>query len=132
MDELPPAYDQDINAREVAAGALVYGQTLGPALSSARQEAIALYAGLAVPGAQKYGVDNQSTVLRLQTLLKANTKPRKPWGLQDDGDVWQAIEKAVITRGREATEVENVKGHATNTHSQWRNHGGEASWERSC
>ena len=39
---------EDVHTKERAAGLLVYGQTTGPALSSTRQEAIALYAGLVI------------------------------------------------------------------------------------
>ena len=106
----------EVHTKECDAGVLVYGQTTGPALSSARQEAIALYAGLAIPGAQRYGVDNTSAVLDLQQDLRRKGQRGKPWGLQDDGDVWEMIAKAIAARGKSATAVTKVKGHAKQEH----------------
>ena len=51
-------------------GLLTYGQGCGPAMSSARREALGLYAALAVEGARNIGIDNASVVLRATELLR--------------------------------------------------------------
>jgi hypothetical protein len=38
---------------------------------------------------------------------------RKPWGLQNDGDLWELFFGAVLARGPRAHAFEKVKGHAT-------------------
>ena len=89
------------------------GQNAGPGLSSARAEAMGLLATLVAPRAIHVGIDNASVVRRAQTLLAMRRSGQKrhvkPWGLQDDGDVWQAVESVVLSKGAHAAEVSKVK-----------------------
>ena len=93
-------------------GWMAYGATAGPALSSTRQEAIALYAGLSLQGPQHFGVDNAAVVKIYDRMLSKRTRNQKPWGLVDDGDLWGAIEEATIARGWDSNAISKVKGHA--------------------
>ena len=36
----------------------------------------------------------------------------KPWGLQRDGDVWEAFFEAILVKGPETNHLTKVKGHA--------------------
>ena len=96
------------------------GQILDPPLSSTRAEAFGLYATLATLGPVHVGIDNAGVVRRANLLLQAPGRQRqhrcKPWGLVDDGDVWEAIAAAVHKKGRHAVAVSKVKGHATTSH----------------
>ena len=80
---------------QVGEGTGCHGETLAPAMSSTRQEAIALYAGISLQKPQTFGIDNQAVVTRFNKLLKQKGKVKKPTGLQEDGDVWEAIATAV-------------------------------------
>ena len=93
-------------------GCIGCGQALGPALSSTRMEAMAIYAGLAIPGALHIELDNQSAARRARRLIRKGA-PRKPWGMQPDGDIWQAIHANLAGRGTGAILVSKLKGHAT-------------------
>ena len=89
------------------------GQSLGPGLSSARQEAMAIYAAMGTPRSHHFGVDNSAVVRRLQKLLRARGHHRRPWGLQDDGDIWQCIAQCIRQQRVEAYKITKVTGHAT-------------------
>ena len=93
------------------------GQIMGPALSSTRTEAFGLLAALAAPGPVHVGIDNYGVVKHAGHLLQPKGRrrraKRKPWGLQDDGDVWEAVANAVHAKGPRAVQVSKVKGHAT-------------------
>ena len=88
-----------------------FGQSLGPALSSTRQEAIAIYASVALPGPRHCGVDNQSAINRANEILAGNCG-RRPWGMQDDGDVWQVFAQETAAKGVTSLQLSKVKGHA--------------------
>ena len=68
---------------------IIGGHGAGPAISSTRQEALGFYAALAIQKPQNIGIDNKGVVLRGTKLLKTRGRSGKPWGLQDDGDVWE-------------------------------------------
>ena len=39
-------------------------------------------------------------------------KPKKPWSLQKDGDLWQIFHEFVRAKGHTAVKITKVKGHA--------------------
>ena len=92
------------------------GLAMGPACSSARQEAIALYAGLAVQQPMHFGIDNAAVVQRASHLLKGRRAKTKPWGLQDDGDVWSQIARIITGLRTKHYRISKLKGHATEQH----------------
>ena len=47
---------------------------------------------------------------------KLNKPERLHWRMQKDGDVWQAIWRAILAKGPHAIKVSKVKGHATEQH----------------
>ena len=110
VEDLPDELLDIGHAKHHPAGALVYGQALGPALSSARMEAIAFLASTAVKGAHRCGIDNKAVVRRAQKLLRGRMASSRPWGRQDDGDVWMAIHSMIQEKTREALGVTTVKG----------------------
>ena len=115
-DDVPEALKEVGHLEQVEGGTLVYGQTQGPALSSARQEAIALYAALALPHPHVYGIDNAAVVKRAKEHLKHCNPRRKPWGSQPDGDVWESIVEVLQRRTCGSVRVKKVKGHAKDEH----------------
>ena len=86
---------------------------MGPALSSTRQEAIAWYAALALNRPQNTGIDNAAVVKRGTKLIAAKGVGRKPWALQDDGDVWERIAHIIQRRKPGQLTLTKLKGHAT-------------------
>ena len=84
-------------------------------MSSTRAEAVGILAALGIPGPLHIGLDNASAVKRTKQLLKERM-PRKPWALQDDGDVWESIALAIGAQGRHSTNVSKLKGHAKDVH----------------
>ena len=95
------------------AGVLAYGQNLGPGLSSTRAEALALYAAMALPGPLHVGIDSAAVIRRGTKLLRSGRAPRRPWGLQADGDIWMHISANMRGRGRASMKLTKLKGHAT-------------------
>ena len=96
-------------------GQLLWGQLAGAGISSTRTEAFGFLAGLTCPGPIHAGIDNAGVVKRAKALLKARRRNAhvRHWALQDDGDVWQAIDQGVQSKGLAAVAVSKVKGHAT-------------------
>ena len=70
-EALPLQLRDDAHVTETEHGVIAGGQTNGPALSSARQEAIGWYAGLAIQKAQNVAIDNSAVVQRATELLRA-------------------------------------------------------------
>ena len=72
-----------------------FGQIMGAGMSSARTEAFGLLAAIVTRGTAHVGIDNASVVRRLRRLRRqlaqGCTGRMKPWGLQADVDVWEAI-----------------------------------------
>ena len=85
LADLPQQLTADTHSRQFPQGAVVYGQSLGPGLSSARQEAMGLYAGLALDGPQRFGIDNSSVVRRANQLSEEDNGESRPWGFQAHG-----------------------------------------------
>ena len=110
--DLGDSLQEVAHSRTMPEGVQAYGQLLGPALSSTRAEAIGLYAGLALPGAHHFGVDNRGAVGRANQILRGHMGG-KPWGMQDDGDVWGVFHDEALSRGVGSVRVSKVKGHAT-------------------
>ena len=48
-------------------------------------------------------------------MLRDQGRPRKPWGLQSDGDIWCEIDRASRRKGTGAVALTKLKGHATET-----------------
>ena len=98
------------HTEQKAEGCVAYGQAMGPALSSTRAEAIGIYAALAIPGPLHIKLDNAGVVKRGNKLL-AGRPGRRPWGMQEDGDIWQSI-AANVQQRTTPIRLTKVKGHA--------------------
>ena len=97
-------------AEEYAPCSIAHGQALGPALPSTRMEALSIYAVLALNGELSIDLDKQAAVNRMHRLLRRGP-PRKPWGMQEDGDVWCAIYDNIKGLGiQESTEMQCYAG----------------------
>ena len=105
-----------------------YGPVGGHKVSSTRTEAAALIRAMLIPAPLHVALDNQATVDKFNSLKKAaikmqassgyphlnKTHPlKKPWQLQQDGDIWRLVWLAINQRGPRQTAVSKVKGHAT-------------------
>ena len=82
--------------------------------SSTRLELAAGTLSLLSPEPVHIGSDSAS-FLRTARKIVANpfSRPKRPWGLMPDGDLWQAFQHAVVAKGPHAVDLSKVKGHAT-------------------
>ena len=68
------------------------------------------------PGALHLALDNLSVVNGIQRILEGGKRPRRPWSLRPDGDLWEIAERAIKARGFNSIAVTWTKGHATWRH----------------
>ena len=79
--------------------------------SSTRAEIAAGSIAMAANEEVHMGMDSQSFLTRANIILqmvKDNRRPKRPWSIQKDGDLWP-------NKGPESIRISKVKGHATET-----------------
>ena len=93
-------------------GVMLSTALLGHRASSTRAE---LGAGIAAMLADKpthQATDSMAYLLKAKSILKGE-KPRKPYNIIPDGDLWDWFARLVQAKGPEAVQLSKVKGHAT-------------------
>jgi hypothetical protein len=94
-------------------GTLMAGILSGVYNSSTRAELAGVIACLPKPGGLHIALDNRSVVDRASAIIAGTFYRRKPWGLLNDGDLWQAFEIAIKQRGAKSVAISWTKGHST-------------------
>ena len=122
----PGTLQHDITSDEALAskfcldidGALhLHSPLQGALTSSNRAEAAALLLALMGPVPLNVGVDNALAVSTANRIIHGlQTKYRKPWELQPNGDIWANFKNTLDEAGQGATKVTKLKGHATQQH----------------
>ena len=60
------------------------------------------------------GIDSAAALSHLNNIVKGTTGTwKRPWGMQQDGDMWAILDDMVTARGKHASRGSKVKGHAT-------------------
>ena len=103
---------------EVQQGHLrAYASVPGPLCSSTRTELVGIIMALCIPLQLEIATDSLNVVRTLSKIIKnPNFIPNKPWGLMDNGDLWEVVQLLIqARRTQDATNVSitKVKGHAT-------------------
>ena len=93
---------------------------LGARQTSTRVEAQGLLAAMCHDGPQHIVCDNAAAIVKwwqIWHMVQGGTLRhelrRRPWGLRNDGDVWEAIAEAMVAKGPTSLWVRWTKGHAT-------------------
>ena len=94
-------------------GIVMAGTILGLHTNSTRTEIAAIIPMLSSQVGLHIGTDSESMASQLQDIIENHTCRRRPWGLRNDGDLWQLIDDALDIRGCSSVKVSWVKGHAT-------------------
>ncbi len=89
--------------REEPQGISVWGATTGQRASSCRTELTAGLLAIHQDGPTHICSDSRSFVNKAQKLADgANLTRKLPWTIQPDGDLWQKLEQAILSKGRQA------------------------------
>ena len=122
-------------------GALcVWTPLTGARPSSTRAEIVGLIMAMLASGPVHVGTDSLAAAKRLWPIL-AGKAPRRPWGLMNNGDLWQVAQNLAEQRGLSTTRLTKVKGHAEEEHilndvtTRWKKRGNDiadtvAQWGR--
>jgi ribonuclease HI len=100
-------------------GVRLYTSIGGFSGSSTRTELAAGIIGICAWGPVHIGSDSEVFVNNANNMLhniKHNIKPKVPWKLMHDGDLWEHFYKAATTKSSSAIKLTWVKGHATQKH----------------
>jgi hypothetical protein len=112
----PEEYDfcREVHLQDNArcSGVLMAGILKGVYSSSTRTELAAILSAISKPGGIHIALDNRAVVDRGSALINGTFSSRKPWGLLRDGDLWQAFDAAIESRGRHSIKLTWTKGHA--------------------
>ena len=105
------------NYAQTPLGLMLWNAHSSPYCSSTRAELAAAIHALSAPGPTHIASDSQAFCRKANEIL-ANPEqhPRRPWGLQPDGDLWQNFYQCATSKGVEAVRITWVKGHATDDH----------------
>ena len=113
---------------ELEEGVAQWNKTIGQRCSSTRMELSAWIMALMQPWAVHFATDSASMKSKGDKLIKAaedwmqedgenwiyrRNPCGKPWGLQKDGDLWDLVWNALLSRGPKRQIIKKVKGHAT-------------------
>jgi ribonuclease HI len=94
-------------------GVLMAGTLSGVYNSSTRAELAGVIASLPKPGGLHIALDNRSVVDRGNAIFSGAFVSRKPWGLLNDGDLWQSFDDAIKLRGAHSVALTWTKGHSS-------------------
>ena len=97
-------------------GLKLYNHAPGYGGSSTRMEIQGAITALAAKGPTHMATDSQafrSKALAIHRQVDAHSKPKKPWALQHDGDLWHLYHRFVSAKTTQAIDITKVKGHAT-------------------
>jgi hypothetical protein len=112
----------------LAKGVGLWGKMAGQRNSSTRMEIAGFLIALMRNVPVLVGTDSQSLIDKANSIIRAirqqlanplwwitpnSSVLGKPWGLQPDGDLWQLVHEAIITRGVDTVALVKCKGHAT-------------------
>ncbi len=84
--------------------------------SSTRTELAAGILALMYNGPVHIGTDSSAFLMKARVLMQmveAKKKPKRPWGSQTDGDLWEHFYKSVAAKNPVTVAISKVKGHAT-------------------
>ena len=93
-------------------GVMLSAALLGHRASSTRAELGAGIAAMLADSPTHQGTDSMAYLLKATQILKG-ARPKKPWAILTDGDLWEYFEKIVKAKGAHAIDISKVKGHAT-------------------
>lgn len=125
-DQMPPI--RHVHQLEWGGGVGQRNSMQGQCGSSTRMELVAWLGSLVRRAPIHMGSDSQALITKANIMMDAarrwsyDSGPgrwlrrnpfRKPWGLQPDGDLWQAAWGAILQRGLDNQKLSKVKGHAT-------------------
>ena len=104
----------------------VAAECAGLQFSSARPELAGLITAALAPMPIHVAADNQAVVTRAQSIIDdairdgsaEAARPRRPWGLQRDGDLWAIFDRIIRQRRPTSISVSWCKGHVTTAHIQ--------------
>ena len=88
----------------------------GTAGNSTRMELAAAIIAMLSDEAVHFGTDTQAFIDKatwVVGLVKIGGAPRKPWGVQKDGDLWSIFYDVLSAKGWESVLFTKVQGHAT-------------------
>ena len=108
------AEDACANTAQVPGGVELWSSNAAMWYSSTRLELAGGTLALLSPGPVHIASDSAS-FLRMARSIVAHPygRPKRPWGLMPDGDLWNEFQQAVIAKGPHAVDLSKVKGHAT-------------------
>ena len=97
-------------------GVSLWGSATGHRSSSTRTE---LAAGI-VAATNSIGIhqgsDSMAYVKKFNQIRDGDFRPKRPWNLQTDGDLWEILDNILKGRGPASLKVSWCKGHATQKH----------------
>ena len=94
------------------AGLQLYAAIAGMGGSSTRAEIAAGIIAMAANEVVHMGTDSQSFMNRANGILqniKDNNKPKRPWSIQKDGDLWETFCKMATRKGTMSVNISKVK-----------------------
>ena len=98
-------------------GLALWGGVFGPMLDSTRTEIAAGLLALSGPGPIHFASDNLNFVRDANRILNTvGFRPKKPWSLLPNGDLWAIFDEHANHKGKHAIRATWVKGHATDQH----------------
>ena len=98
-------------------GVKLQGAINGAYCSSTRTEIAAAIFALSTNEAVHQATDSMAYKRKVDRLLNGeNLQRKKPWALQNDGDLWQILSDLVASKGPNCIKVTWCKGHATDKH----------------
>ena len=85
----------------------------GHMCSSTRVETAAALLAIGLPYRVDIRSDSAAMLATLRRVLVPNFRPKRPWGLMPNGDLWHVIHQHVLAKGSDHITCTKVKGHAT-------------------
>ena len=97
----------------------LWGAVAGLRCSSLRTELSAGCIAATAKGPVHQATDSMAYMRKINRLLAGeDLTRRKPWALQQDGDLWQIMDDIIKAKGPQSLRVTWTKGHATEEHIQ--------------
>jgi hypothetical protein len=101
-------------------GVKFWGLVGGPRIDSTRTEIAGAIQAIVSNCSTHVGSDSDNFVQMLRQIVSSpnplSFKPKRPWELTSDGDLWKIMVHAIAQKGKHAVWATWVKGHATNKH----------------